>query len=139
MYCSRSKAIHESEEWKMTKKNFFMLILTVAGGLLFALGMCMCLLPEWNAFVPGVVMTALGLIALLAIACVRWVMAGKKKMHVNWNMVGKIAYAVAAVLVLGCGMAMIMAFEGMMVPGLIIGIIGILLMLGAIPVFKGWK
>ena len=39
----------------MTKKNFLFLVLTVVGGLLFALGMCMCLLPEWNAFGPGVV------------------------------------------------------------------------------------
>ncbi len=38
----------------MTKKNFMFLAMLVAGGLLFALGMCMCLLPEWNAFVPGV-------------------------------------------------------------------------------------
>ena len=116
-----------------------MLVLTVAGGLMFALGMCMCLLPEWNAFVPGVVMTALGAIALLALGCVKWVMAGKKKSNINWNLVGKIAYAVASALVLGLGMAMIMAFEGMMISGLIVGIIGILLALGIIPVFKGWR
>ena len=30
----------------MTKKNFAFLVLTVVGGLLFALGMCMCLLPQ---------------------------------------------------------------------------------------------
>ena len=123
----------------MTKKSFFMLVLTVAGGLMFALGMCMCLLPEWNAFVPGVVMTALGAIALLALGCVKWVMAGKKKSNINWNLVGKIAYAVASALVLGLGMAMIMAFEGMMISGLIVGIIGSLLALGIIPVFKGWR
>lgn len=61
----------------MTKKNFLFLVLTVVGGLLFALGMCMCLLPEWNAFQPGVVVTGLGLAVLLAIGLVRWVMAGK--------------------------------------------------------------
>lgn len=61
----------------MTKKNFLFLVLTVVGGLLFALGMCMCLLPKWNAFRPGVVVTGLGLAVLLAIGLVRWVMAGK--------------------------------------------------------------
>ena len=35
------------------------------------------LLPEWNAFRPGVVVTGLGLAVLLAIGLVRWVMAGK--------------------------------------------------------------
>ena len=124
---------------KMTKKNFLFLVLTVVGGLLFALGMCMCLLPEWNAFQPGVVVTGLGLAVLLAIGLVRWVMAGKPVAKINWNKVGKWAYCAAALLVLGAGMAMIMAFEGLMIPGLIVGVIGIVLMLGLIPVFKGLK
>ena len=123
----------------MTKKNFMFLVLTVVGSLLFALGMCMCLLPEWNAFTPGVVVAALGALVLLAIALVRWIMAGKPVAKVNWNKVGKIAYCVVAALVLGTGMAMIMAFEGLMIPGIIVGIVGIVLLLGLIPVFKGLK
>jgi len=123
----------------MTKKDFMFLVLTVVGGLLFALGMCMCLLPEWNAFTPGVVVTALGALVLLAIALVRWIMAGKPIAKVNWNKVGKIAYCVVAALVLGTGMAMIMAFEGLMIPGIIVGIVGIVLGLGIIPVFRGLK
>ncbi|HJC12832.1 MAG TPA: hypothetical protein H9936_03900 [Candidatus Agathobaculum intestinigallinarum] len=31
-------------------------IFGTVGGLLLAIGMCMCLLPEWNAFAPGVVL-----------------------------------------------------------------------------------
>ena len=123
----------------MTKKNFMFLVLTVVGGLLFALGMCMCLLPEWNAFTPGVVVTALGALVLLAITLVRWIMAGKPVAKVNWNKVSKIAYCVVALLVLGTGMAMIMAFEGLMIPGIIVGIVGIVLGLGIIPVFRGLK
>lgn len=38
----------------MKKKNFVTMILSTVGGILFAIGMCMCLLPEWNAFHPGV-------------------------------------------------------------------------------------
>ena len=123
----------------MKKSTFVNLIIGTVGGLLFALGMCMCLLPEWNAFTPGVVVTALGALVLLAIALVRWIMAGKPIAKVNWNKVGKIAYCVVAALVLGAGMAMIMAFEGLMIPGIIVGIVGIVLLLGLIPVFKGLK
>lgn len=123
----------------MTKKNFMFLVLSVVGGLLFAMGMCMCLLPEWNAFVPGVVVTALGAIVLLAIGLVRWIMAGKPIPTINWNRVGRLAYCVAACLVLGAGMAMIMAFEGLFIPGMIVGVVGIVLLLGLIPVFKGLK
>ena len=123
----------------MTKKNFVYLVLTVVGGLLFALGTCMCLLPEWNAFKPGVAVTALGMLALLAIALVRWIMAGKPVAKINWNKVGKAAYCVAALLVLGAGMAMIMAFEGLMLQGILVGVVGIVLCLGMIPVCKGLK
>ena len=123
----------------MTKKNFVFLVLTVVGGLLFAMGMCMCLLPEWNAFKPGVVVTALGLLSLMAIALVRWIMAGRPVAKVNWNKVGKVAYCVVAVLVLGAGMSMIMAYEGLMIPGMIVGVVGIVLALGLIPVFRGLK
>lgn len=123
----------------MKKKSFVFLVLTVAAGLLFALGMCMCLVPEWNAFRPGVAVTALGLAALLTIGLVHWIMAGKPVAKIDWGKAGRIAYCVLAVLVLGAGMAMIMAFEGMMIPGILAGIAGIVLGLGIIPVFKGLK
>ena len=45
----------------------------------------------------------------------------------------------AALLVLGTGMAMIMAFEGLMIPGIVVGIVGIVLLLGMVPVLKGLK
>ena len=123
----------------MTKKNFMYLVLTVVAGLLFALGMCMCLLPEWNAFKPGVAVTALGLLSLMAIGLVKWIAAGKPVAKIDWNKTGKIAYCVVACLVLGAGMAMIMSFENLMIPGILVGIVGIVLLLGVIPVFKGLK
>lgn len=123
----------------MTKKHFMYLVLTVAAGLCFSLGMCMCLLPQWHAFKPGVVVTALGIILLLAIGITGWIQAGKPVARVNWQMAGKVLYCVGSMLVLGTGMAMIMAFEGLMIPGILVGIVGIVLALGIIPVFKGWK
>ena len=49
----------------MEKKNFIKLVLGVVGGLLFSLGMCMCLLPEWDMFTPGGGFTAAGAVVLL--------------------------------------------------------------------------
>lgn len=123
----------------MTKKSFLFLVLTTAGGLLFALGMCMCLLPEWNAFKPGVAVAALGMATLMAVALVRWSMAGKPMIKVNWKKIAKILYCVAAVLVLGTGMAMITAFEGMMIPGVVVGIAGIVMGVGGVPLCMGLK
>ena len=123
----------------MTKKNFVFLLLTVLSGLLFSLGLCMCLLPEWNAFEMGVAVTALGSMALLALALVRWIMAGRPTVKVNWPRAGKAAYCVISLLVLGAGMAMILAFEGLMFTGVIVGMAGLLLCLGMIPVCRGLK
>ncbi len=121
----------------MTKKNFITLILGAVGGLLFALGMCMCLLPEWNAFNTGVVVTAIGAVVLLILFLVRWKMDGRK-LKPNWKLIGKIAYGTFAALVLGVGMCMIIVFN-MMVPGIIVGIIGIVLLLCLIPMCLGLK
>lgn len=49
----------------MKKSIFTAMILGTIGGVLFALGMCMALIPEWNAFRPGVVMGAAGVPYLL--------------------------------------------------------------------------
>lgn len=123
----------------MSKKNFMFLIAVVLGGLLFALGMCMWLLPEWNAKKPGLVLLMIGAFVLLAIALIRWIMDGKPMPHVNWKKAAKIAYCAASALVLGTGMAMVMAMEGMLISGMIVGVVGFLLLLGIIPIFKGLK
>lgn len=47
---------HYPKKGKMEKKNFVTLVMSVIGGMFFALGMCMCLLPEWGAFNQGVVL-----------------------------------------------------------------------------------
>ena len=52
----------------MKKKDFVRLVLGVVGALLFSVGLCMCLLPEWNAFREGVAVTAVGGAVLLILA-----------------------------------------------------------------------
>ena len=121
----------------MKKSAFINLIIGTIGGLLFALGMCMCLLPEWNAFNIGVVCTAAGAATLLIQAIVAWVRSGKK-VKIDWKLTGKILYGVFAALVLGVGMCMIMVWN-MMLPGVIVGIVGIVMLLMLIPMFLGLK
>ena len=123
----------------MEKKDFVTLLMGVVGGLLFALGMCMCLLPEWGMFNAGVGFGITGAIVLLATWTVYRKMAGKKPIKLNAKLVGKVAYGLFASLVFGVGMSMTMVFEGMMLLGIIIGIIGIVLLLLLIPMCFGWK
>lgn len=123
----------------MEKKNFITLVMGVIGGLLFSLGMCMCLLPEWGVFNQGVVITVIGAVVLFVTYLVYRKMSGKKPRKINWKMVGKVIYGVFASLVLGIGMSMIMAFKNMFIPGIIVGIIGIVLLLFLIPMCVGLK
>ena len=55
----------------MSKKNFVSLILCTIGGILFALGMCMAMLPEWGAFTQGIIVGCIGAVILLALVLIR--------------------------------------------------------------------
>ena len=121
----------------MKKSTFINLIVGTVAGLLFALGMCMCLLPEWNAFTLGVVCTAIGGVALLVQALVNFIKSGKK-IKINWKLTGKILFGTFAALVLGLGMCLIMVWN-LMLPGIVVGIVGIILLLMLIPMCIGLK
>ena len=121
----------------MKKSAFVNLIIGTIGGLLFALGMCMCLLPEWNAFHIGVVCTAIGGVTLLVQSIVAWIRSGRK-IKINWKITGKVLYGVFASLVLGVGMCMILVWN-LMLPGILVGIVGIVLLMMLIPMCLGLK
>lgn len=123
----------------MKKENFIALVLGTVGGLLFALGMCMCLLPEWNAFTPGVAVTAVGAAVLIIMFIVRSIMLGKPAVKISGKTVGKIALGIVGALTLGVGMCMTMVWEGLMIWGIIVGIVGIILLLCLIPLCVGLK
>ena len=123
----------------MEKKNFIALVLGTVGGLLFALGMCMCLLPEWNMFKIGVACTAIGLVVIFATIVAYRKMSGAAPIKVNWKVVGKVLYGTLSALILGVGMTLVLEFEGMMIPGIIIGIVGIVMLLFLIPMCVGLK
>lgn len=123
----------------MEKKNFVALIMSVVGGMLFALGMCMCLLPEWGAFNQGVILGVIGAVELLITWIVYRKMSGKQPVKLNAKLIGKVIYGIFAAIVFGIGMCMTMVFEGMMIPGIIVGIVGIVLLLCLIPMCVGWK
>ena len=109
----------------MKKKNFVSLLFGTVGGILFALGMCMCLLPEWGAFTPGVVIAAVGAAVLLVLLLVRRKMAGKPAVHISGKVVGAVLLGIVGALVLGVGMCMAMVWC-MLVPGIVMGVAGIL-------------
>ena len=123
----------------MEKKNFITLVLGTIGGLLFSLGMCMALLPEWEMLEEGKILGTVGGVVLLLAYIVYRKMSGKKTGKPNWKVIGKVIYGIFASLVFGVGMCMVMVFEGMMFKGIVVGIIGIVLLLLLIPMCIGLK
>ena len=122
----------------MKKNQFITLLVGVVSGLIFALGMCMCLLPEWNAFTPGVVCTAIGGGILAGMGIIALIKTSKDRKPINWKMVGKVTFGVVSALILGVGMCMIMVWNWM-IPGILVGIVGIVMLLCLIPMFLGLK
>ena len=122
----------------MKKKDFITLIMSTVGGILFALGMCMALLPEWGAMMPGIVIGVIGAVVLLAMILVRRKMDGKPAIVFNGKAIGTTLLGVCGAIVLGVGMCMTMVWN-MMIPGIVVVIVGIVALLSLIPVFKGLK
>ena len=88
----------------MKKENFASLLMGTVGGILFALGMCMCLVSEWNAFQQGMIVGAIGIVVLLIMLIVRRKMQGKPPIKLSRKTVGAIALGVVGALAFGVGM-----------------------------------
>lgn len=122
----------------MKKSSFFALIMGTVSGVLFALGMCMALLPEWNAFTEGVIFGGVGIVLGIITALIWCKMENKKLPKLNVKNIFRIIYAVIAVLVLGVGMCMCLVWE-QIVWGTLVGLLGIVMLIALIPMVKGLK
>ncbi|SDG54590.1 hypothetical protein [Marvinbryantia formatexigens] len=122
----------------MKKSNFVAMILGTIGGILFALGMCMALIPEWDAFQPGIVMGTIGAVVLLVMVLVWRKMENKNPIRLSGKTIGTVLLGIAGALFLGVGMCMVMVWTNL-VPGIVIGLLGIVLLLCLIPLTRGLK
>ena len=120
----------------MKKSSFVAMIQGTIGGILFALGMCMALIPEWNAFRPGVIMGVAGAVVLLIMVLVWRKMENKEPIHVSGKTIGTVLLGIAGALLLGVGMCLTMVWSNMIL-GIVIGIVGIVVLLCLIPLTKG--
>ena len=120
----------------MKKSSFVALLLGAISGVLFALGMCMALLPEWNAFTEGVVFGGIGML-LAVVTVLVWCKMEKKTLpKMNGKTVWRILYTVAACLILGVGLCMCLVW-GEIVWGTLVGLVGIVMLIALIPLIKG--
>lgn len=120
----------------MKKKDFVTLILSTIGGILFSLGICMASIPEWGVLNPKIRVGVVGLVVLLVMVIVRRKMDGKPANVFNARAIGITLLGIVGFIVLDVGICMTMVWN-MLIPGIVVGIVGIVLLLCLIPVVKG--
>lgn len=122
----------------MKKSSFTAMILGTVSGVLFSLGMCMALIPEWNAFIPGIVFGGAGLLLAFTTLLIWRKMEHKTPVRVSGKSVLSVIIGIVGALGLGVGLCFTMVW-GKLFLGVIIGIIGIMILLCLIPLIKGIK
>ena len=127
----------------MKKDTLVEIILGTVGGLIFAMGMCMCLIPEWNLFNAGIVVSIIGFIVLLCIVPV-YRSNHPKKQHepINWGIVFTWIIGVVGALIMGFGMSRVMVenpSQTNMIIGIISGVIGLLICVLNYPIYTYLK
>lgn len=122
----------------MKKSSFVAMLLGTISGVLFALGMCMALIPEWDAFQPGIIFGCIGLVLGLITIVIWRKMEHKQPIQISGKTILTIIVGVIGALALGIGMCFCMVWDKMVI-GVIIGLIGIIVLLSLIPLVKGIK
>lgn len=120
----------------MKKSNFVALLLGTVSGVFFSLGMCMALLPEWNAFYEGIVFGGVGLV-LGGITFAIWCkMEGKALPKLSGRTLFFTIYAVVAALIFGAGLCLCLVWSKI-VWGTLVGLVGMVMFICMIPMVKG--
>lgn len=94
----------------MKKETLTEILLGTSGGIIFAIGMCMCLIPEWNLFKAGCIVALIGFIILLCIIPIYRSNHPKKSKteSINWSIIFAWIIGIIAILIMGFGMSKVM-------------------------------
>lgn len=122
----------------MKKSSFTALVMGTVSGLLFALGMCMALLPEWDLLTQGVILGCVGLVLGLITLFVWRKMEHKAPIKLTGKTVLAVVVGVVGALVLGTGMCLCLVWQKFVL-GIAVGIVGIIALLSLIPIINGFK
>lgn len=122
----------------MKKDTLIEIILGTIGGLIFAVGMCMCLIAEWNMFKAGVVVAIIGALVLLAIIPVFRKSHPKERKAIDIGLAMTWIVGTVGALVMGFGMSKIMigtASSTDFIIGMVAGVIGLLVCILNYPIY----
>lgn len=122
----------------MKKSNVVAMMLGTVSGVFFAVGMCMALIPEWNAMQPGIIFGVIGLVLGLVTLIIWRKMENKAPIKINGRIAAFTLLGIIGALLLGVGMCFCMVWNNFIL-GTIIGIFGIFMLVALIPIVKGIK
>lgn len=123
----------------MKKETLLEIILGTVGGLVFAIGMCMGLIPEWDLLKPGIVVAMIGFIILLCIIPI-YRNQHPKVLHapIHWGIVFAFLIGILGSLVMGFGMSRVLVgdpSQSDMILGIATGTIGLIICVLDYPVY----
>lgn len=122
----------------MKKSSFTALVLGLISGVMFALGMCMALLPQWNTFKEGIILGTIGIILAVVTVFLWRKMENKPKIKFTAKGILTTVVSIVGALTLGVGLCLVLVWNKILV-GTLIGIAGIIIMLCLIPLTVGIK
>lgn len=120
----------------MKKSTFVAMLLGTVSGVLFALGMCMALIPDWYSFGPGVALGCAGIVLGLVAVAVWRHMEHKQPIQISRKAVASVVVGIVGALTLGVGMCFTMVWNQLIL-GIGIGLVGIVVLLCMVPLIKG--
>lgn len=128
----------------MKKETLLEIIFGSIGGIVFAFGMCMCLIPEWDLFKVGVVLGVIGFAILLCIIPIHRKANPRKivKRKTDWGLVLTWTVGVVGSLIMGFGMSKVMVGtpEKMdIIIGMVTGVVGLLVCVLNYPIYSYLK
>ena len=126
----------------MRKETLLEIIIGTIGGLVFAIGMCMSLIEEWDMLIEGIIVGIIGFIILLCIIPIykkSHPKVEKKAKEIDFGIVATFIIGIVGALVMGFGMSKILVDDvgkTDMIIGLITGVIGLIVCVLNYPVYS---
>lgn len=127
----------------MKKETLLEIILGTIGGLVFAIGMCMTLITEWDMLTQGIIVGVVGFIILLCIIPV-YRKSHPRKPHgkINLGIVFTWLIGVVGALIMGFGMSKVMVgnpSQTDFIIGLVTGVVGLIICVLNYPIYSYLK
>ena len=129
----------------MKKETLLEIILGTIGGLIFAIGMCMGLIPEWDMLGPGIVVGIIGFIILLCIIPFyrkSHSIKEKERKQTEWRLVLTWVIGIVGSLIMGFGMSKVMVGSPEKIDiiiGMVTGVVGLLICVLNYPIYSYLK